>query len=226
MAVVNPNPSEFDKSVSSRLGSLAQAPQQPLAGYAAAWYLPQEDLVQEPVVVGGQVVGDLVLASGAGWRVLPHTRHTLKFDEKPKPERGSTIYHVKLQAERPTPTPAVLGALAGLERRRLLLLVQEHSGARRLVGSRDEYLRLLSASEGQHPGTHAGLSLELSGETTRLAPYYAGALVVLDGEAPGADAVGSGVVEVRDKAGRLMATVPAGNTLIITSGFRVALSIQ
>lgn len=213
------------RAVSAGLGSLSQAPHQQLAGYAAAWYLPQEDLRQEPIVVGGQVVGDLVLADGAGWRGLPHTAYTLKFDEKPKPERGATIYQVKLQAERPMPTPAVLHALAELARRRLLLLVQEHSGARRLVGSRDEFVRLLPSTEGQHPGTHAGVGLELSGETTRLAPYYVGTMPVLDGEAPAA-AVGSGVVEVRGRKGQLLATVPAGNTLVITSGFRVALSIQ
>lgn len=220
-------PNETQKpAVSAGLGSLSQAPPQQLAGYAAAWYLPQEDLVQEPIVVGGQVVGDLVLASGAGWRVLPHTAHTLKFDEKPKPDRGATIYQVKLQAERPTPTPAVLGALASLDRRRLLVLLQEHSGARRLVGNRDEYLRLLSSTEGQHPGTHAGLGLELSGDTTRLAPYYSGSMPVLDGEAPGAAAVGSGVVEVRGREGVLLATVPAGSTLVLTSGFHVTFSIQ
>jgi len=223
---VSTNPNDFDTSVSGRLGTLSQAPQQQLAGYAAAWYLPQEDLRQEPIVAGGQVVGDLVLASGAGWRVLPHTAHTLKFDEKPKPDRGATMYQVKLQAERPTPTPAVLSALAGLERRRLLVLLQEHSGARRLVGSRDEFVRLLSSSEGQHPGTHAGLGLELSGDTTRLAPYYAGAMPVLDGEVPGAAAVGSGVVEVRGREGALLATVPAGHTVVITSGFHVTLSLQ
>jgi hypothetical protein len=56
--------------------------------------------------------------------------------------------------------------------------------------------------------------------------YYSGAMPVLDGPAPGADAVGRGVVEVRGREGQLLATVPAGNTLVITSGFRVALSIQ
>jgi hypothetical protein len=220
------NQSTPSNSVSAGLTSISQGPQQSLTGYAAAYYLPQEDLLQAPVVVNGAVVGDLVLASGAGWRLLPHTRHTLKFDEKPKPERGGTMYQVKVQAQRPTPSPAVLAGLAGLDRRRLLLLLQERGGALRLVGSRDEYVRLLASTEGSTPATRAGVDLELAGDTTRLAPYYRGAVPVLDGTPPVAAATGGGNTTIRDVRGNVLLTVPAGTDLIVASPFAVAFTIQ
>lgn len=197
---------------------LSQASNPDLVGFVAAYYLPQADLLDEPPT------GDLVLAPGAGWRSLPYTPHTLKFDETPKQDRGVTTYQVRVVAQRPQPDPAVLAALAGLDRRKLLLLLIEAGGGRRLVGSREEYVQLLTTSEGQSPASKAGVELRLEGSTTRRAPYYTGAVPVLDGPALPPPAGAGGYVEIRDKKGVLMARVPAGTTVTVASGFRVKLS--
>jgi hypothetical protein len=200
-----------------------------LVGFVAAYYLPQEDLAQDPLVVAGQVVGELVLAAGAGWRALPYTPNTLKLDEQPKSDKQGNRYQVRVSAQRPQPSPGVLAALGALDRRRLLLLLVEAGGARRLVGSREEFVQLLTGTEGQNPATRAGVDLRLEGETTRLAPYYDGLVSVLGGGALGAATGGaapSGSVRVLDKKGRVMATVPAGHDVIIASSFQVVLSFQ
>lgn len=204
--------------------ALGQAPNQGLVGFVAAFYLPQEDLAAEPVVLNGAVVGDLVLAPGAGWHALPYTQGTLKLDEQPKPDRGGTTYLVRVSAQRPQPDASVLDALDALDRRRLLLLLVETNGGRRLIGSKEEYVQLLAGTEGQHPGTRAGVELRLEGATTRRAPYYAGAVPVLGpGKVPGLPA---GYVDIRDNRGRLMARVPAGKTVTILTPFRVVLQIK
>ena len=68
--------------------------------------------------------------------------------------------------------------------------------------------------------------LRREGVTPRRAPYSAGTVIVLDGPAPVAPAPATGQVQVRDRAGRLVATVPAGTIITIASGFRVALSFS
>ena len=209
---------------SATLPPLSQLPNPGLVGFVAVYTLPQADLLQEPVVAGGQVVGDLLLAEGAGWRPLPYTPHTLKFDEQPKPDRGGTTYQVRVTAQRPQPDADILAALAALDRRKLLLLLVEVGGRRRLIGSAEEYVQLLTSSEGQSPAARAGVELRLEGQTTRRAPYYAGVVPVLGGgsslAAPGT------LVRVVDKKGRLMAEVAPGTTITIASGFRVALTFS
>lgn len=193
----------------------------------AAYYLPQEDLAAEPVVADGAVVGDLVLTAGAGWRALPYTPHTLKLDEQPRPDRGGTLYQVRVTAQRPQPDASVLAVLESLDRRKLLLLLVEAGGGRRLVGSREEFVQLLAGTEGQHPGARAGIELRFEGLTTRRAPYYLGAVPVLGpGTVPGPPASAGGYVDIRDAKGRLMARVAAGKTVTIKTPFRVVLGIS
>jgi hypothetical protein len=212
-------------ATSADLPALSQAPNQGLVGYVAAYYLPQADLVADPVLASpGLVSADLALLPGAGWRALPYTPHTLKLEEAPKTERGSTTYQVRVSAQRPQPSPGVLTTLASLDRRPLLLLLVEATGGRRLLGSREEYLLLSTSGEGQSPATRSGLELRFEGAATRRAPYYQGAVPVLNGPALPPPAGSGGYVEIRDKQGGLMARVPAGTVVTIASGFRVVLS--
>jgi hypothetical protein len=209
-------------ATSPDLPALSQAPNQGIVGYVAAYYLPQADLAADPVLASpGLVAADLQLLPGAGWRALPYTTHTLKLEETPKTERGVTTYQVRATAQRPQPSPDVL---ASLDRRPLLLLLVEANGGRRLVGSREEYLLLSTSGEGQHPGTKSGLELRFEGAATRRAPYYQGAVPVLNGPALPPLAGTGGYVEIRDKKGNLMARVPAGTVVTIASGFRVVLT--
>ena len=212
---------------SPNLLPLSQPPVPGLVGYVAAYFLPQADLLAEPVLASpGLVSADLVLAAGAGWRLLPATPNTLKLEETPKLERGSPTYQVRVTAQRPQPTPDVLAALALLDRRPLLVLLVEAGGGRRLVGSLEEYLLLATTGEAQNPSTKAGFELRLEGSTTRRAPYYTGAVPVL-GSAPlpaVVIGVGGANVVIQDRHGNLMASVPPGTVVTITSSFKATLS--
>jgi hypothetical protein len=211
-------------ATSPDLPSLSQAPNQGLVGFVAAYYLPQEDLLAEPVVMGGAITVDLVLATGAGWRALPYTPNTLKLDEQAKDTRDGVQYQVRVTAQRPQPDPGVLAVLASLDKRKLLLLLVEANGGRRLIGTREEYVQLLASTEGQHPGTRAGVDLRLEGEASRRAPYYMGGAPVLGGGPVVAPPSTGGYVVIQDAKGKLMAKVPAGTVVTIKSGFRVVLS--
>lgn len=213
-------------AISPDLPPLTQAPSLSLVGYVAAYYLPQADLLTDPVLASpGLVSADLELAPGAGWRALPTTQHTLKLEETPKTAAGVTTYQVRVSALRPQPNASILTALASLDRRPLLLLLVEASGRRRLIGSTEEYLLLSTTVEGQNPATRSGVELRLEGSAINRAPYYTGRVAVLSGAAVPADAAAaSGYVEIRDRKGNLMARVPAGTVVTLTSSFKATLS--
>ncbi|WP_310391465.1 hypothetical protein [Hymenobacter sp.] len=204
------------------LAPIEQLPNPDLAGYLNLYYLPVEDLLRDPVVVGGAVVGDLALRPGAGWVELKLTQQTLKVAEVPKQGRSGTTYQVKVTGQRPQPTAGVLGGLEALDRRHLLLLVRQANGQLRLLGTRQAYLRLLAGTEGAGVATRAGIDVQLLGETPERGPYYGGAFAPpgVAGPVPGT------AVRVLDRRGNVMALVPAGKDLVISSGFRVALTIQ
>uniref|UniRef100_UPI00286BC2F8 hypothetical protein n=1 Tax=Hymenobacter sp. TaxID=1898978 RepID=UPI00286BC2F8 len=209
------------------LAPIEQLPNPDLAGYLNLYYLPVEDLLRDPVVVGGAVVGDLALRPGASWVELKLTQQTLKVAEVPKQGRSGTTYQVKVTGQRPQPTAGVLGGLEALDRRQLLLLVRQANGQLRLLGTRQAYLRLLAGTEGGSVATRAGVDVQLLGETPERGPYYAGALLVPGAPAAsGAAPVAGAFVRVLDFQGNLMALVPAGKELVISSGFRVVLTIK
>jgi hypothetical protein len=205
---------------------LGQQPLTSVVGYTALYYHWADGLLPW-AVAGGQVVGDLASRPGFQWQLLPLSPHTLKLTETPKDSRHGTTYQVKLQGERPQPTPNVLAAMAALERRPLVALVRQADGQLRLVGTREAPLRLLPAGQGQHPGTRAGLDLLLSTLTDALAPFYAGALSVggLDASAPVAP-TGGGHVRVLNGRDQLQLVAPAGYDLIIEGPFRVELRLR
>ncbi|WP_201980385.1 hypothetical protein [Hymenobacter rubidus] len=195
-----------------------------LVGYTAVYYHWADGL--GPVAVAaGRVVGDLVSSAGFQWQELPLTQHTIKLTETSKESRHGSTYQVKLQGERPQAVANVLGSIDTLARRPLVLLVRQHDGQLRLVGSAEEPLRLLPTGTGQHPGTRAGLDVLFSGLTTRLAPFYTGALRV--GGANAAATVGStGSVRVLDGRGNVRAVVPAGYDVVIEGPFRTDVRVQ
>jgi len=117
--------------------------------------------------------------------------------------------------------------LLSMEGRRCVVMLREASGRLRLVGSRESFLMFRSGSEGGTPATRSGIGLHFAGELTRPAVYYSGMLRLAgSGLVSGIPLTGAGTVEVRNRRGELVATVRAGQTITIKSGFRVALQIQ
>lgn len=216
-------PNSFISSASSQLLNLAQAPLPGLVGYTAVYYHWADGLAPF-TVADGQVVGNLVSATGFEWQQLPLSQHTIKLTETPKESRHGETYQVKLQGERAQVPAPVLGAVATMTRRPVVVLVRQADGQLRLMGSPEEPLRLLPTSVGQHPGTRAGLDLLFSGLTTGLAPFYAGTLLVggLSAAAPA-----TGGVRVLDGHGQVLLNLPAsGYDLVIEGPFRTVLRLQ
>jgi hypothetical protein len=194
-----------------------------LVGYAAVYWLWADGLPAF-AVAGGRGVGDLSPRPGYEWQLLPLTPHTIKLTESPKDSRHGTTYQVKLTGERGQATANVLDAHETLGRRDVALLVRQLDGQLRLVGSREEPLRLLTGGQGQHPGARAGLELAFTGLTTQLAPFYPGTVAVAG--AAVAAPVPTSSIRVLDGHGQLRLVVPAGYDLIIEGPFKTEVRLQ
>lgn len=202
---------------------MSQARLRTLVGYTAVYFLWADGLPAFGVAAG-RVVGALTPLAGYSWQQLPLTPHTIKLTETQKESRQGNLYQVKLVGERGQAAANVLDAHDKLARRDLVLLVRQLDGQLRLVGSREEPLRLLITTQGQHPGARAGLDAAFTGLATRPAPFYTGALTV-DG-ANVAAPVTTGSFRVLDGRGQLQLVVPAGYDLIVEGPFRTDLRLQ
>jgi hypothetical protein len=193
-----------------------------VVGYQALYWL-WADCLSAYTVTNGTVVGNLVLRAGSQWQQLPLTPLTLKLTETPKDSRHGTTYQVKVQGDRPQAAANVLGALETMGRRDVVLMLRQLDGQLRLVGSREEALRLLPTGSGQNPATRSGIDVLFSGTTTRLAPFYAGSFVVGEIEVPAPEPETG--IRVLDGHGTLRVVVPAGYDLIIQGPFRTDLQL-
>ncbi|OUJ70179.1 hypothetical protein [Hymenobacter crusticola] len=199
-----------------------------LVGYTALYALAVEEVLADPVVAQGQVIGDLELREGAGWHELKVTPGSIKFSEPPKANgRHGTIYPTKVTAQRGHPNAQTLYALDTMERRRYLVSVRDTSGRLRLIGNRQQYLTFAAGTEGSSPSARAGVDLSFTGDTLMRAPYYLGSFPLTSGgyvPVPSGPITGS--VELRTAGGRLLATVPAGKRIVLRSGFKLSYEIE
>lgn len=203
---------------------LDQTPLTGLVGYTAVYYHWADGLAPF-VVANGLVVGELVSRAGFEWQQLPLSQLTIKLTETPKESRHGELYQVKLQGERTQAPAHVLGAVAAMARRPVVLLVRQADGQLRVVGNPEEPLRLLPTGVGSSPAARAGLDLLFAGLATGLAPFYGGALV-LGGASPAAPAP-AGRIRVLDGRGQVRLTLPAsGYDLVVEGPFRTELRLQ
>lgn len=196
-------------------------------GVEALWYADVRDVLSVPDPDAPLLTSDVVLAKDACWYQLVATRTTMGFTQPGKEDRHGPYWQPSLKGVLAKATPTVAAGLEALDARRFLLLYRDHNGITWLVGTPDEPLRFSDKYDAGTATARNNYDFVFSGETTRRARPYEGSWLVSGvGLESGVQlGAGGGLVEVRDAAGNLMATVAAGRTLVIRSGFRVDFTI-
>jgi hypothetical protein len=196
-------------------------------GIEALWYCDVDDVLSVPDPDVPLLTGNVVLKPGRTWYQLVATLGTLGFTQPGKSDRHGPYWQPKLKGALAKSTAALAAGLEALDRRRFLVLYRDHNGLVWLVGSPDSPLSFLDTFDVGTPTARNGYDFTFSGETPRRARPYEGTWSVSgQGLQSGLDLnAGGGVVEIRDRDGNLMASVPAGRTVVVLSGFRVAYSI-
>jgi hypothetical protein len=211
------------------LRNVAQEPADNLGGVAAVWYTRAADLLNFPALGELAIVDNLALKPGCFWYQLVSVARTVRYKQTPKAlGRHGDTYTQQLVGTLARHTAPLAAGLEAMEGQELVVLYRDRNGEVQLLGTPEQPLTFRDAYDsGVDFLTRNNYDWTFSGETPRRARPYLGAWevsglglqtgVVLQGN--------SGKVEIRDKRGNLMATVDAGRSVVLRSGFRVAFTI-
>jgi hypothetical protein len=212
------------------LRNVQQVPADNIGGIDALWYACVSDLLDFDDL-GELPISQLTLKPGACWYQLVSTRGTVRYKQTPKPlGRHGESYGQKLTGTVPRHTAELAAGLEALEGQELVVLYRDHNGQVQLVGTPEQPLAWSDTYDSGEVMLNQRNNYDwtLEGETPRRARPYLGTWLVSGVGLAGGVQLGAGaggVVYLRDRAGNLLATVPAGKTIIVRSGFRVAFSI-
>ena len=198
-------------------------------GIEAAWYALASDLLDFPDPdVGPLPIGQLNLKPGATWYQLVSIRDTVRYKQTPKDlGRHGQSYTQQLTGTLARHTAELAAGLEALEGQALVLLYRDRNGQVQLVGTPEQPLIWGDAYDsGETPAQRNNYDWTLAGETPRRARPYLGTWQV------GSVGLGSvlgtgagGTVVLRTVSGRLLATVPAGKTIVFRSDFKLGYQI-
>lgn len=211
------------------LRNVAQVPADNLGGIEALWYARVSDLLDFDDL-GELPIAQLELKPDAYWFQLVSTRGTVRYKQTPKDlGRHGESFLQKIIGTVSRHTAELAAGLEALEGQELVALYRDHNGQVQLVGTPEQPLKWTDTYDsGQDATTRNNYDWVLESETPRRARPYLGTWNVSGRGLTGSVVLGSGaggVVYLRDRAGNLLATVPAGKTIIVRSGFSVAFSI-
>ena len=199
-----------------------------LGGVEALWYTPVSSFRSWPVA-GELALSSLDLVPGAVWYQLVSTRGTVSYEQPPKPlGRHGSLFSQKLKGVLARHTAALASGLETMEGGKFVVLYRDLNGEVQLVGTPTEPLSWQDTYSAGTQTSRNNYDWQLLGETVRRARPYTGTWTVsargMEGGLvlqPGA----GGVVELRTAQGRLLATVPAGRTVVLKSGFKLSYQI-
>ncbi|MDJ0367301.1 hypothetical protein QMK33_19305 [Hymenobacter sp. H14-R3] len=215
-------PSAFD------FRNLAQEPDDNLGGVEALWYARAADLLYfDPL--SDLPIAQLELVPGAFWYQLVSTRGTVRYKQTPKAlGRHGDSHTQKVVGTLARHTAELARGLEALERQQLVVLYRDYNGQVQLLGTPEQPLAWSDAYDSGDQAARNNYDWTLSGETPRRARPYLGTWLVSGVGLVGSIELGGGSggsIEIRDARGNLLAIVPAGRTVVLRSGFRVAYSI-
>lgn len=193
-----------------------------IGGVEACWYVDVADVLSVPDA------GNVVLRQGATWYQLVATRGTLRFGQAGKHDRHGEIFQPQLKGTLAKATATLAAGLDALDGRRFLLIYRDQNGEAWLVGTPDSPLAWSEKYDSGTPTERNGYDFQFSGEGDQRARPYAGEWLVSGVGLQTGLQLGSGAggtIQIRDARGNLMATVAAGRTVVLRSGFRVAYTI-
>lgn len=199
-----------------------------LAGNSRLFFIEPRHVLRPIARQGVQITGNVQLLNSRQWNELESTIYSAQLDTAGEQTQHGTIYQHEVAGFFEGDSPAVAEQFAAMAGRRYTILVRDFAGRIRLAGG-DQVGLLFSYKfqSGKKPREAKGYSWTLKGKSTQPALFYNGLISVApDADNTGGEAGNVPSVRVYDRRGRLMATVPIGSNLIITSGFRVSYEIQ
>lgn len=199
-----------------------------VAGLGRLFFLAAAQVGSPARAVGGQVQGNLELLAGSRWRELEATIYTAALDSTGEETPHGLTYTHEVIGFFAGDDPATAAAFAGMNGRRFAVLLRDYNDQARLAGADTHGLTFsYRFQSGRVPKERKGYSWSFKGRTLTPALLYGGPVsLALDGAGAEVPTTGTGFVEVYNRAGTLLRTVPAGRKLVLTSGFKIYTRVE
>ncbi|RSK45193.1 hypothetical protein [Hymenobacter rigui] len=199
-----------------------------LGGVEALWYTPASNLLAFPQR-GPLTIAQLQLRPGAVWYQLVSVRGSVRFTQPAKDYgRHGSGFSPKLTGSLARHTPELAAGLEHMEGGRYVVLYRDLNGEVQLVGTPEHPLEWRDSYSAGSETQRNGFDWTLAGEALRRARPYLGTWEVAEyGQQSGVvlQPGAGGTVQLRTAGGRRLATVPAGKTLVLKSGFKLSYQI-
>ena len=193
-------------------------------GVEALWYADVADVLSVPDPDEPLISESAQLRAGAFWYQLVAVRTTLGFSQPGKEDRHGPYWQPSLKGALAKATAGLAAGIEAFDGRRFVVIYRDNNGLVWLVGGLDEPLTFGDKYDAGTTTARNNYDFTFSGDTTRRARPYTGTWLVsgagLESGAqlgPGA----GGTIELRTARGRLLATVPAGKTVVLKSDFKL-----
>lgn len=199
-----------------------------LAGLQALFFAPVAALLPLPDLDedGLSLLGDLHLATGLSWSLLQGTIYTPALDLVAGTGVHGQAYEHELTGFYAGDRPAVASQFLKMQGRRFVLLAVDYDGLVRLVGDPRGGLEFTyKQTSAAKPGERKGYTWSFKGRTAGPALFYTGTMPAQLPAGPGTPPSTGGVVLVYTSRGTFLGTARGGQKVIITSPFRVTISI-
>ncbi|TGE26904.1 hypothetical protein [Hymenobacter metallicola] len=213
------------------LRNIDQVVDENVAGIESAWYTEAGNILNWSDLGPLLIEQDLAMKQGTVWYQLVSVRRSVRYKQSGKDlgKHGSIWVH-KLTGALARHTEGLAGGLETLEGRKLVCLYRDQNGQVQLVGTPEHPLTFADVFDsGAEPfGSRNGFDWTLQGETARRARPYRGTWTVCGRGLQYAVVLqqgGNGSVQLRTAGGRLLATVAAGKTVVLKSGFKLTYTI-
>lgn len=211
-----------------QLRNLEQVVGDNLGGVESCWYVPVEHVLSVPPSDDPIVFDDVVLVDGATWFQTVAVQDSVRYSQPQKTDRYGDLFTPKLTGILAKNTAGLVAGLEAMQGHLYIVLYRDANGQVWLVGDLEEPLTWTEVLDTGSATTRNDTTFTFTTTTTRRARAYFGSWLVSE---HGVQGIGmqqgqGGTIELRDRAGALMAIVPAGKTVIVRSGFRVAFTIQ
>jgi hypothetical protein len=200
------------------------------AGLGRLFYIGQHYL-EQPIESDQVTVLDEIHSGGQGWNELEGMVQTCSLDTEGEVSQHGLQYVHEITGFFDGENEQVAATFKSMSNRRFAVVVEDFTRRKRLIGQDAGLLFTYKWVSGKKGGERKGYAWSFKTRSLQPPLFYNGSLVLLADSGPvvlpppgGGNS--SGFVELRSSAGRLLARVPAGQTVVIKSGFKLSFQIQ
>lgn len=194
--------------------------------YNRFYFTEAANLPDQLATDGVSILGDLHLP--VPFNFFEATDFTPEFDQPDDDDVHGNYYSHSFTGFCAGDSPELSAAMLNMRGRRFVVLFHDLDERMKLIGDKEFYLVFeCKFSSGSKPGERKGYKFSFKGKSRNPALFYNGNFEVEEsGVVTPPSLPGGAPVRLEDVNGNLITLIPAGKTLVISSGFKLNYTIK